>query len=524
MCVVARAQKREPNTRPGDGPAPPRHGEPGGPPPGLAPRSRVGVNIGRLRDWTPMFMFIDVMKSARRFAFPDKPWEGEAPFDAHGWPTADAGVIAFSEVANVNGVYKLSCTGRATVKVVRSPAVVQNLAYDEAANRTTCEIAFDAPADEVTRLFLAFTDTADGVRDVKLLRPGYDDDPQVFTTEFLCAIEPFGCLRFMDYLKTNDCPFVKWSDRVTPADANFTDGGPYEYAIDLGNAAHKDVWINIPAGADDDFVRQLATLVRSRLAPDVNCYVEWSNEVWNAIFRQSKANLAAAREDVARGDRTLDLNGRDTDERHWAWRRTARRTAEISRIFRDVVGSDDHRVRIVLAGQHANLEILEMGLKYIEANVGKPSDILYGIAIAPYFGNNDKTALRRDDLTVDDVCKLLLDQADESGDRRARATHELAHRYSLKSLAYEGGIDLGQYNESLDAKVRAQFDPRAGHAVEKCLRAWFDNGGDEFAYFTLASRYAKFGYWGLTDDVRRLDVPKMQAAAKVARTVPHPGR
>src|SRR5687768_1664580 len=37
---------------------------PAGPP---APRSRLGVNIGTVRDWTAMFMFIDVMKSSRRF-------------------------------------------------------------------------------------------------------------------------------------------------------------------------------------------------------------------------------------------------------------------------------------------------------------------------------------------------------------------------------------------------------------------------------------------------------------------------
>src|SRR4030095_13268176 len=104
-----------------------------------APRSRLGVNISRVRDWTPAFMFIDVMKSARRFASPERPWEGDVPLDDHGWPTADAGVIAFREVANVNGAYKLSCIGRAMVQVVRSPAEVRNLAYDEAANRTTCD-------------------------------------------------------------------------------------------------------------------------------------------------------------------------------------------------------------------------------------------------------------------------------------------------------------------------------------------------------------------------------------------------
>src|SRR4051812_22345864 len=83
-CALAPAQTKpatnDPNNRAEDRPAHPRAGEPGGPPPGpvnVTPRSRLGVNIGRLRDWTPSFMFIDVMKSARRFASPEKPWEGE---------------------------------------------------------------------------------------------------------------------------------------------------------------------------------------------------------------------------------------------------------------------------------------------------------------------------------------------------------------------------------------------------------------------------------------------------------------
>jgi hypothetical protein len=202
----------------------------------------------------------------------------------------------------------------------------------------------------------------------------------------------------------------------------------------------------------------------------------------------------------------------------------ARRTVEIARIFRDVCGPDDRRIRVVLAGQHANPQVLETGLRYIEANHGPPRDFLYGIAIAPYFGNDDKAALKRADLTVDDVTAMLLAQANESADARAKTSHELAHRYGLKSLAYEGGIDLGQYDVAVDAKARTQFDPRTGDAVGRHLRAWFANGGDEYVYFTLVSRYTKSGYWGLTDDVRKLDVPKMQAAKRVADTIPQPAR
>ena len=483
-----------------------------------ANRSRVGVNIGGLSDYSSAFMFIDVMRTSRRFGSVERPWEGEVPLDADGWPTADAGVIAFSEQADVNGAYRLSFTGRATVSVVRSPAELRNVAYDAATNRTSGEVVVNAPAGAPARLFLSFTETAGGVRDIRLLRPGYADDAQVFTDEYLRALEPFGCLRFMDFLRTNDSPLVTWADRAEPADAQLTiKGGPYEYAIDLGNRLGKDVWLTVPAGADEPFVRSLAELVKVRLGPGVNCYVEWSNELWNSQFKQHGANLDAARAEVARGDRTLSLGGRDSNARHWGWRRVARRTVEIGRIFRDVLGKNDARLRMVLAGQHANPAVLETGLRYIQDNFGPPREHLYGIAIAPYFGSDDKELLKRADLTVDQVCDVLLRTADESRDADALAHHALAKRYGLKSLAYEGGIDLRQYDASVDAKTRAQFDPRAGQAVERHLRGWFDGGGDAYVYYTLVGRYTKYGYWGLTNDTRRLDVPKYDAAARVAR-------
>ncbi|HEV2295753.1 MAG TPA: hypothetical protein VGR35_18035, partial [Tepidisphaeraceae bacterium] len=362
-----------------------------------APRSRLGVNIGVIREYVPAFMFIDVIKSSRRFGSVERPWEGEVALDEHGWPLADCGVVVFSDQVNVNGVYRFSCTGPATVRVRRSPAAVRHLAYDQTTNRTTCDIVFDAPQDELTRLHLTFTGTTNGVKDIKLFRPGYTDDSAVFTDEFLSSLKPFGALRFMIFLNTNDSTIRKWSERPRPSDAQFSiKGGPYEIAIELGNRLGKDVWLNIPAGADDDFVRQLAKLVKEQLAPGINCYIEWSNELWNRIFSQHQLNLDAAREETINGDRKLSLGGRDTDPRHWGWRRTARRTAEIAQIFRQVCGPDP-RIRVVLAGQHVNPAILETGLRYIETNHGPPRDFLYGIAIAPYFGNADKVALKRAD-------------------------------------------------------------------------------------------------------------------------------
>jgi hypothetical protein len=210
----------------------------------------------------------------------------------------------------------------------------------------------------------------------------------------------------------------------------------------------------------------------------------------------------------------LSNGGAITNPYYLAWRRVGKRSMEISAIFRRVCGADP-RVRVVLCGQHVRPLVLKKGLEYIREYGGEPRDYLYGIATAPYFGNV-KDVLARTDLTVDDVCAVLQARVTGGNNVHVQNLLALAKEYGLKAMAYEGGVDLGQGTASLEAKIAAQADPRTGAAVEQYLRNWFGAGGGEFMYYNLTNRYTKSGFWGLTDDVTRLDGPKMQAARRVA--------
>ncbi|PVD23820.1 hypothetical protein C0Q70_17094 [Pomacea canaliculata] len=65
-------------------------------------------------------------------------------------------------------------------------------------------------------------------------------------------------------------------------------GGSIEYLVQLANTVGANPWVCIPHAADDNYVRQFATYLKQHLRPDLKVYVEYSNEVWNGIFRQTQ--------------------------------------------------------------------------------------------------------------------------------------------------------------------------------------------------------------------------------------------
>ena len=76
---------------------------------------------------------------------------------------------------------------------------------------------------------------------------------------------------------------------------------------------NKDIWINIPVSASGakvtdtaSYVYQLALLLKNGnaftgnrgLKPNINIYIEHSNEVWNPFFSQYTWNKLAAQDEV----------------------------------------------------------------------------------------------------------------------------------------------------------------------------------------------------------------------------------
>ncbi len=491
----------------------------------------LGAGLDQVRDYSEGNVFVDIAKQMRTFQGPNLgPTVGT---DSNGWATADFMTIFLTGYTGnahlYNGTYKLSFTGQADLDTWLTPGgQVLNKVYNAATNTTTADVVVNA-SDSADGWYFgmnfrntqrtATSATNTGITNIKMIRPGYDPNTtQIFTNAYLAQLSQFSTLRFMDWTQTNNSTVVNWSDRTTLNSASqaSTKGVAWEYVVDLANQLHKDIWINIPINATDDYVTQLAALLKNTLDPGLVVYVEYSNEVWNGIFTQYNDNLNAAIAEVAAGNSPLNADG-ETNQVYWAWRRVAERLKTISDIFGSVwgPGSINGRVRPVLAGQYANPLVVQEGLEFIERTYGAPSQFFYGVAQAPYFGfaSLDNSS---NSLTATQIINALQSSVNS---KTYFGFDSLARRYGLANIAYEGGPDTSGPN-NINAKIAASLDPRMEAMVISYLDGWYNTGGDLFSWFVAGPTNwtTQNGSWGLTNSIENTTAPKILGTQQVATT------
>ena len=510
--------------------------------------SPVGITITYAGDWEPDLLFADAFKQSRNWSTSSG---AAAPIDANGWPTQDANIYVWAgQGLDMSGTYALSFNGQATVSC--SGGTVSNQVYDPSANLTTATVTMTN-----SDLNLSFTSTRrtssgaanTGVTNAKLMRPtsygaatSYPTSTN-FTTPIKNLISKFGTIRFMDYLATNGNAQVNWSDRVPPAYASYVvsdpaygwegKGCPWEYAVLLCNETGKDMWICIPAGATDAYITNVANLIAfgsdgtnpygspqakpvyPPLNSNLKVYVEFSNEVWNTAgaFTQSGTNHDAAVSEVNAGGSPLNFDG-DTNDWNWAARRTAKRTVEISNIFRSVFGDGAMmtRVRPVLESQEGYvafwlLQQTHMLEDYYNcagrvATPHPPAYYIYGGGGSAYY-NPDNSS---DALTLSNIwTSSTFDNAAWAPVCQSEAGYVLP--IYGKRVAYEGGPSMDNTGHSESIKSQAWADPRMTTCVSSHQTAWDQNGGDLLCYFESTGDYQ----WAFAQDPAVLDTPKMLA-------------
>ncbi len=493
----------------------------------------LGLNMEGVADWSGGSPFVDVMKVSRHFGSVASPWDETAKVDANGWPTQDAGVVALTALTDAAGhpldlgAYQLTFTGQATVTVGFLPNGVSNQHYDPASNTTSATITVPANTGAAQAgIFLSFTNSrrlptdapGTGVTNVALIRPRlapngqpwWTSPGQTFTTPWLNLLAPFSTLRAMDWAATNGSPVTSWRSRTlsTWSSQAQATGVDWAYIIQLANQTHKDLWINIPDQASDDYINQMAALFGSSFDPHLHLYLEYSNEVWNYSFAQAGRNQAAAEAEVKANPKSPLAWQCLTDYANcrWIWgeRRIGTQTAKIYAAFRKAFGAHANNLRPIFATQVGSGYFLGNVLPMLDHYYGI-HNALWGVAQAPYWtGDNTLDGLTKtQELANAEANRLTL-----SAPEQLFSAWSLY--YGLQNVTYEGGPGMSG-TPSLDAKIAANRDPAMGAQVTAALRQAAANGESLYDYFSSSGIPGQYGMWGAAETVFDVSQPKYRA-------------
>ncbi len=449
----------------------------------------------------------------------------------YGWPTEDCQIVFLSFnnewKSFLNGTYKLSYSGQASVTKCCFNGSISNVLYNSNTNITTADVIVNTTTASSESLTLQFKNVGSGIQNIKLIRPNQNSN-DLFTKEFKAHLNRFSVLRFMDWNHANGNKQTSWGNRLTSQSASQYVSGKsvsYEYIAQLANELNKDVWLTIPVLADDNYVLEMANLFKLKLNAGINIYIEYSNELWNGGFAQLNDNLKLAMDEVATGNSTLDDPDRTkqltpADSFTFMFRRIAKRGMEIGNIFRTVFNevSPFGRVRPVLAGQYVNSEpIIATGLRFINQYYGKPNQFFYAIASAPYFNckkidNASSTATKQEILnelkTTSEAQYFETFNATSTGSKTFDLWISRATFYGLKNIMYEGGPDtFGPKN--IQAKRQSQEDIEMKDILYKYYYNYYkttNNDGFAVQFHCGASDYnTQYGTWGLAHNFNEVE-------------------
>lgn len=383
----------------------------------------------------------------------------------------------------------------------------------------------------------------------------------IFNPDYLSFLRQFKVIRMMNLAEsshgTSNCPRTTsgltdidnclaettiWDDRPTLSDAAWggsartphtkRNGVPVEVIVSLANTLNRDMWVNMPHAANDEFVFKFAEYTANNLNDNLKTYLEYSNETWNSGFI---GHHYVEKKGIEAGFNTVPQEF-DTyrDEEYFArLRYYSGRAVEMFAIWKTAFNGSNSRLVRVLGTNQGDKVLSEQMIKYVGAGA------IDAIAMAPYFfGCVEKTGSCRDALkvlkdakTVDDVFAIIdqdkqIDPSALSGTiSKIDAQASITSKYNLQLLTYEGGQHLTtsvmgrlQLSETEKDTFRALFkkvnrDPRIKQYYEDLLIAWqkrADKGATLFTLYTLPQTFYRFGNWGLKEHLNktRAESPK----------------
>lgn len=475
----------------------------------------VGMNLDKIDDWSTSRPFVDAFKMAREWMTRSVGgWEwhsdktNEIPTDQNGWPLYLPFVASDNTQHYVHTIVstKPLVAGNYTV-IVDGTGIIRLAGMGDSGDRilnggtTSFSLSIDPALSEALFLRIYQSSAIDPVRNIKIIRPGYESvhETQTFQTTFLDRLRPFSVIRYMDWGKTNGSPVVSWGDRTLKVTYTQTlpQGVALEYMVELANTLNKDFWVCIPHKADDNYVRQAARLLRDSVGPDQKIYVEYSNETWNWHYDFSQTTYVQ--------DKGVELN-LDSDRWTAGQKYAVLRSIQIWKIFREEFLSDQRIIRVM--GAWVGLPSNTYGrISFLNDPAINPDYIMPDVlAIAPYFGKgytiNDIPPIAASYPTLDEIFNITGPESINQVQGLAREHKAIADAQGLKLVAYEGGqgsvgIDASKDDQVLtDILFAANRDQRMYPLYTQYLNMLKDEGLNLFAHYSDIGNWSKNGFWG----------------------------
>ncbi|MBE9125780.1 MULTISPECIES: cellulose-binding protein [unclassified Coleofasciculus] len=509
-------------------------------------KSALGTNLNGIADWSTEIPFLDIFKSSRKWitqcAEKEPSCSGswstnefdKLNLDEHGWvkslPAPDdspeytrVSTLMFRDVGRYpGGQYVVLYDGEGTLEYGFDAA------KDKTASKPGRDVINVTPSNGGIFLTITSTDpnkTGNYIRNIRVIPANYEDKYQslIFNPEFIKKITKFQALRFMDWMKTNNSEQKEWENRPKLEDASYAwKGVPLEIMVDLANRLKVDPWFTLPHMATDDYITNFAKLVKENLAPNLTIYLEYSNEVWNAQFKQ----FHWVRDNGV-------IPGGTTSYQPYGVR-----TAQMCDVWKGVFGEERQRIKCVMATQTANPWVADQVLncdKWKEAPCYKHG--IDALAITGYFsGRLGKPEFQKtieswlDNPKIDEFERALTQLKDGSvlgteGDnttelvKRFNDYSKIAKDKGLELLAYEGGTHVvgtgGVENNERITKffIELHRRPEFYDRYKEMLEAWKDPEGTRtlFMHFVDIGKPSKWGSWGALEHVDQESSPKYDA-------------
>lgn len=523
---------------------------------GASATSPLGMNLALVTYYSSEQPFLNVLKTAYSWTTHGETWdtneESYLKLDADGYPTSLAaanephpqqftsvGVLLLTQLPQTpkgyypGGDYVVLYDGQGTIDYGLDATLV---------SRSPGRDVFAVAKPSAAGIDLRITSTDPNhsgayLRNIRVLRAENENAAkagQIFSPEFLQRLHDFRVLRFMDWLSTNGSKLTSWTERPLPSNVFWgtPKGVPLEIAIQLANTAGTDAWFTTPVMADDNYVTQMANLVKTRMRARLKAYVELSNEVWNPGFSQNAYS-------IARGRTAFPHTSSNKYELGWEW--YGMRVAQVADLWWVAYGKSafDSRVVIVMSGQAANTAVLREALSTPDwtgaGNAPAAAHHIGVAAIAPYFfwlsQAEDLDAIVK---SPEGGMPAFFDTNYRQG-RYASvpaggwigqasgwvSSHvSLLSPYHLPLVAYEGGqglVGFPKYQNGSPAvtlMVAANRDPRMYAAYMSYLKAWKKSGGTLFLHYNDIGAAGQYGEWGALESLMQPTTPPGAAPPK----------